>query len=192
MSKSATRIRISGLSAVALAVALAGCGEGAYQDLEQFVKQSGQGLRGKVEPLPEVKPYEAFTYTALDQPDPFKPRKLAAKFAGSPLPDPNRRREALEEFPLDNLRMVGTLERKGTMFALIRSPDNNLVQVKPGDYIGQNFGRVTTVAEGEVKVKELMQEASGAWVEREASLSLSDEAEAKQAAQAKPKQEQKQ
>jgi len=192
MSKSTTRIRIAGLSAVALAVALAGCGESAYQDLEQFVKQSGQGLRGKVEPLPEVKPYEAFTYTALDQPDPFKPRKLAPKFAGAALPDPSRRREALEEFPLDNLRMVGTLERKGTMFALIRSPDNNLVQVKPGDYIGQNFGRVTVVGEGEVKVKELMQEASGAWVEREASLALSDEAEARQAPQAKPKQEQKQ
>ncbi|HSD60298.1 MAG TPA: pilus assembly protein PilP [Burkholderiales bacterium] len=192
MTNSATRIRIAGLSAVALAVALAGCGESAYQDLEQFVKQSGQGLRGKVEPLPEVKPYEAFSYTALDQPDPFKPRKLTPKFAGAAQPDPSRRREALEEFPLDNLRMVGTMERKGTMFALIRSPDNNLVQVKPGDYIGQNFGRVTTVAEGEVKVKELMQEASGAWVEREASLSLSDEAEAKQAPQAKPKQEQKQ
>lgn len=192
MSKSATRIRIPGLSAVALAVALAGCGEGAYQDLEQFVKQSGQGLRGKVEPLPEVKPYEAFTYTALDQPDPFKPRKLTPKFAGAGQPDPSRRREALEEFPLDNLRMVGTLERKGTMFALVRSPDNNLVQVKPGDYIGQNFGRVTAVGEGEIKVKELVQEASGAWAEREASLSLSEEPEAKQGTQAKPKQEQKQ
>lgn len=192
MSKSATLVRIPGLGALALAAALAGCGEGAYQDLEQFVKQSGQGLRGKVEPLPEVKPYEAFTYSALDQPDPFKPRKLTPKFAGAAQPDPSRRREALEEFPLDNLRMVGTLERKGTMFALIRSPDNNLVQVKPGDYVGQNYGRVTVVAEGEVKVKELLQEASGAWVERETSLSLSDEPEAKQAAQAKPKQEQKQ
>lgn len=174
------------MGVIALAALLAGCGEGAYQDLEQFVKQSGQGLRGKVEPLPEVKPHEAFTYAASDQPDPFKPRKLVPKFSGGGLePDPTRRREALEEFPLDNLKMVGTLQRKGITYALIRSPDNNLAQIKLGDYVGQNYGRVTAISEAEVKLKERVQETSGDWVEREASLPLSEE-EAKQA-QPQPK-----
>ncbi|HEX6829761.1 MAG TPA: pilus assembly protein PilP [Burkholderiales bacterium] len=173
--------------ALALVLALAGCGEGAYQDLDQFVKQSGQGLRGKVEPLPEVKPYEGFAYDAFDQPDPFKPR--APKFADVARPDPNRRRDALEEYPLEDLKMVGTLQRKGMTFALVRSPDNNLAQVKAGDFIGQNYGRVTVISEAELKLREMVQEASGKWVEREASLQLSEEeAKATQAAPPKPTQ----
>jgi type IV pilus assembly protein PilP len=181
------------LGVIAVVTAMSGCGESAYQDLQQFVKQSGQGLRGKVEPLPEVKPYEAFGYGASDQPDPFKPRKLVPKFTGGGLePDSNRRRDALEEFPLENLRMVGTLQRKGITYALIRSPDNNLIQVKLGDFVGQNYGRITDITESEVKLKESVQETSGDWVEREASLPLSEE-EAKQAQQqTKSKQEQNQ
>jgi type IV pilus assembly protein PilP len=175
-----------GAGLLALVVALAGCGESAYQDLDQFVKQSGQGLRGKVEPLPEVKPYEGFVYEAFDQPDPFRPR--APKFVDVARPDPDRRREALEEFPLEDLKMVGTLQRKGTTFALIRSPDNNLAQVKTGDFIGQNYGRVMTISEAEVRLREMVQEASGKWVEREASLQLSEE-EAKPQAAPKPKQQ---
>lgn len=184
MSESRIRRRAAGAGALALVVALGGCGEGAYQDLDQFVKQSGQGLRGKVEPLPEVKPYEGFVYEAFDQPDPFRPR--APKFVDVARPDPDRRREALEEFPLEDLKMVGTLQRKGTSFALIRSPDNNLAQVKTGDFIGQNYGRVMAISEAEVKLREMVQEASGKWVEREAILQLSEE-EAKQQAAPTPK-----
>ena len=165
------RRRVAGT--LALVFALAGCGEGAYQDLDQFVKQSGQGLRGKVEPLPEVKPYEGFVYDAFDQPDPFKPR--APKFADVAKPDPNRRREALEEYPLEDLKMVGTLQRKGMTFALVRSPDNNLAQVRAGDFIGQNYGRIVAITEAELKLREMVQEASGKWVDREASLQLSEE-----------------
>lgn len=183
MSKSLIRHRGIGPGVLVLVVALAGCGEGAYQDLDQFVKQSGQGLRGKVEPLPEVKPYEGFVYEAFDQPDPFKPR--APKFVDVARPDPNRRREALEEYTIEDLKMVGTLQHKGTTFALIRSPDNNLAQVKTGDFMGQNYGRVTAISEAELKLREMVQEASGKWVEREASLQLSEE-EAKQP-QAAPK-----
>jgi type IV pilus assembly protein PilP len=188
MSKSRMSRRMTGAWALALAVALAGCGESAYQDLDQFVKQSGQGLRGKVEPLPEVRPYEGFVYDAFDQPDPFRPR--APKFADVARPDPDRRREALEEYPLEDLKMVGTLERKGMTYALIRSPDNNLAQVKTGDYIGQNYGRVLAISEAEVKLREMVQEATGKWVEREASLQLSEEeAKQTQAAQPKPRQQ---
>lgn len=163
--------------ALSVALALSACGEGAYKDLEQFVKQSGQGLRGKVDPLPEVKPYEAFTYTAFDQTDPFKPSRMEPKFVGGGLePDPNRRREALEEFPLEDLKMVGTLERKGINYALIRSPDNNLAQVKLGDYVGQHYGRITAISESEIKLREMVRE-SGGWIERDNTLQLAEEPE---------------
>lgn len=186
MSKSLLNLGI-GTGALALVVTLAGCGEGAYQDLDQFVKQSGQGLRGKVEPLPEVKPYAGFVYEAFDQSDPFKPR--APKFVDVAKPDANRRREALEEYSLEDLKMVGTLQRKGTMFALVRAPDNNLAQVKAGDFVGQNFGRVMTITEAEVKLREMVQDASGKWVEREASLQLSEEEAKQPQAAPKPKQQ---
>lgn len=163
--------------AASLAFALSACGEGAYKDLEQFVKQSGQGLRGKVEPLPEVKSYEAFTYAAFDQLDPFKPSRLEPKFVGGgPEPDPSRRREALEEFPLEDLKMVGTLERKGITYALVRSPDNNLAQVKLGDHVGQNHGRITAISESEIRLREIVQE-SGGWIERDNTLQLAEEPE---------------
>ena len=111
---------------------LAGCGGEQYQDLRQFVKESGTNMRGRVEPLPEVKPYEPFTYDAFDLPDPFKPRgnQPADKSAGGgagPAPDMNRRKEALEGYPLESLKMVGTLQDKTKkMFALIKTPDNNI------------------------------------------------------------------
>jgi len=184
MSPASERHDLSGtkpfrLAALALSVALAlsACGEGAHKDLEQFVKQSGQGLRGKVDPLPEVKPYEAFTYAAFDQTDPFKPSRMEPKFVGGGLePDPNRRREALEEFPLEDLKMVGTLERKGINYALIRSPDNNLAQVKLGDHVGPNYGRITAISESEIKLREMVRE-SGGWIERDNTLQLAEEPE---------------
>ncbi len=167
-------LRLAAL-AISLALALSACGEGAHKDLEQFVKQSGQGLRGKVEPLPEVKSYESFTYAAFDQTDPFKPSRLEPKFVGGGLePDPNRRREALEEFPLEDLKMVGTLERKGITYGLIRSPDNNLAQVKLGDRAGQNHGRITAIGESGITLREMVQE-SGGWIERDNTLQLAEE-----------------
>ena len=92
---------------------LAACGSGEFEDLKAFVNQSGAGLRGKVEPLPQVAPYEPFAYNGFDLPNPFAPRKKeAARTNGSgPQPDMDRKREALEAFPLESLKMVGTLER---------------------------------------------------------------------------------
>ena len=160
---------------------LAACSE-EFQDIKDFIKESDKGLRGRVEPLPEVKPYEPFLYNAFDLPDPFKPRKTeVAKGAGDSKlqPDLNRRKEALEAYPLENLRMVGTLEQHKVVYALIKSPDNNLYRVKTGNYMGQNFGLITDVTESALKLKELVQDGVGDWAERESNLQLLDEQERK-------------
>jgi type IV pilus assembly protein PilP len=162
----------------AMAVAgllLWGCSGEQFSDLKQFVKESGEGLRGRVEPIPEVKQFEPFAYNAFDLPDPFKPRKTVAdaRNGGGPRPDLNRRKEALEAFPLESLQMVGTLEQKQVRFALIKTPDNNLYRIKSGNYLGQNFGVVTSISESTVTLKEVIQDSSsGSWTERTSSLQL--------------------
>ncbi|HYA19337.1 MAG TPA: pilus assembly protein PilP [Burkholderiales bacterium] len=156
---------------------LTACSE-EFQDLKDFVKESDKGPRVPVAPLPEVKPYEPFIYSAFDLPDPFKPRRIEpVKGAGASKlqPDLNRRKEALEAFPLENLRMVGTLERGKAIYALIKSPDNNLYRVTTGNYMGQNFGLVTAVTESSLTLKELVQDSIGDWSERQSSLQLLDD-----------------
>ena len=164
-----------------LGLLLTGCGGEEFQDIKDFIKESEKGLKGRVEPLPEVKPYEPFNYSAFDLPDPFKPRKIEPiKGGGGKLqPDINRRKEALEVYPLENLRMVGTLEQKNVIYALVKTPDNNLYRVKTGNYMGQNFGLITDVSEASLKLKELIQDSTGDWSERESSLQLLDEQERK-------------
>lgn len=162
---------------LALPLVLSACGEGAYSDLDQFIKDSGKDLRGKIDPLPEVKPYEHYAYNAFDIPDPFKPRKTEPiKGGGGGLqPDLNRRKEALESFPLESLKMVGTLQQNKAIFALVRAPDSTLHKVKTGAYMGQNFGLITEVSESEVKLKEIVQDSIGDWAERISTLLLEDQ-----------------
>ncbi len=124
-------------AAVLSAAVLTACGGEEHSDLREFVKESDKMPGGRIPPLPEVKPYEPFAYNAYDLTDPFKPRKIeppksAAK--GGIQPDLNRQREALEAFPLENLAMVGTLQQKGQMFALVRAPDKGLYRVSSGNY----------------------------------------------------------
>ncbi|GAB4126312.1 MAG: hypothetical protein Fur0040_08890 [Sideroxydans sp.] len=155
---------------------LAGCGGEEFQDLRDFVKNAGADMRGKVEPPPEVKPYEPFTYDNADGlPDPFKPRKQemrASKGAGQNQPDLDRPKEELEEFPLESLRMVGYLQQKGVGHAIIRSAEGKIYRIRAGNYIGLNFGQVQSVSETEVKIKEMVQDSAGDWTEREVSLQL--------------------
>ena len=163
-------------------LALVGCSGEQYGDLRQFVKDSDKLPHGRIPPLPEVKPYEPYTYAAFDLIDPFKPRKIEppkGASGGGLAPDLNRRREPLEAYPLEGLRMVGTLEQKKQMYALVRAPDNTLFRVKPGNYIGQNFGRIVAISESSVKLKEIVQDSAGNWEEKEQVLQLTEEQEAK-------------
>jgi len=170
------------LIAVSLSCALlAACGSEEHSDLRQFVKESDNLPRGRVPALPEAKIYEPFVYDAFTVLDPFKPRKIEPPKAatGGLAPDPNRRREPLEAFPLESLKMVGSLQQKKDTFALIKSPDNNLFRVKAGNYMGQNFGRIIEVSDSTIKLKEIVQDSTGNWEEKEQSLQLLDEQEAK-------------
>lgn len=158
---------------------LAACGGGKHDDLVQFVNDAGKGMRGKVPPLPEVKPYEPFTYAAFDLPDPFKPRKLKAGAeggsAGGIHPDMNRRKEPLEAFELEKLTMVGTLKQDNLMYALIKAPDKSLHRVKIGNHLGVNYGIITDITETQVKLTEIVEDSAGEWSEKPNSLSLVEE-----------------
>jgi type IV pilus assembly protein PilP len=163
------------LLCTAAALLLGGCGGGEFEDLNRFVEESKQGLRGRVDPLPEVRQFEPVVYNAFDLSDPFKPRTAdAVELAGGgPAPDVNRRKEALESFPLETLKMVGTIEQRQARFALIKTPDNNLYRVRIGNYMGQNFGVVTAISEAGVTLREVVQDpTSGGWSERTSSLQL--------------------
>jgi type IV pilus assembly protein PilP len=164
------------------ALCLASCSSGEFQDLKEFVDQSSQGMRGRVEPLPQVKAYEPMDYAANDLPDPFQPRKIEpdrTASTGGPAPDRTRNPEALEAYPLESLKMVGTLEKAKQRWALVKTPDSNLYKVKNGNYMGQNFGVIAMITDTSVTLKELIQDTNGSWSERTSTLQLQDEEEKK-------------
>lgn len=166
---------------ILFAIGLTGCESSARtDDLRQFVANAHAGLEPRVEPLPEVKPHEVFTYAAADRVDPFSPTNLKPKITagpatGGPRPDLNRRREPLEEYPLDALRMVGTLERADQAWVVVRAPDGTVHRAGVGDHIGQNFGTIRRISEDKVEIVELIQGAIGNWIEREATLALAEQ-----------------
>lgn len=159
-----------------LSILLAGCGGEEFQDLRDFVKSAGSDMRGKIPPAPEVKPYEPFPYdNSTNLADPFKPRKPdlhAGGKGGLNQPDLDRPKEALEDFPLEALKMVGYLQQRNVGYAVVRAPDNKLYRVKAGNYLGLNFGKILEVLGNEVQIKEMVQDSSGDWTERMSTLQL--------------------
>jgi type IV pilus assembly protein PilP len=158
-----------------LAVLVAACGGESHQDLRAWMQEQGKGVKGKLDPLPQVKPYEPFAYNAFDLPDPFKPRKIEPMKGASKLaPDLGRRKEPLEAFPLESLQMVGTLQRGKTTYALVRTTEKDVYQIKVGNYMGQNFGVVVDINDGEIRLKELVQDGAGDWTERSSTIQLAE------------------
>ena len=161
-----------------LALALAACGGEQYGDLRKELDALTKDVRGRVDPLPQVKPYEPVPYKAFDEIDPFKPTRIDVVASGAALagasgvkPDVNRPKEPLEAFPLESLRMVGTLSQEKETYGLVKA-GANLFRVKKGNYLGLNFGVITEIDENEIKLKELVQDGGGDWVERVSSLQL--------------------
>jgi type IV pilus assembly protein PilP len=161
------------------ALALAGCGGEEHGDLKQELHQLTKDLRGRVDPLPEVKPYEPVPYTAEDSVDPFRPERIDVAGARS-APSANslrverereRPKEPLEAFPLESIQMLGTITQNKETFALVKAGPN-LYRVRKGNYMGQNFGVVTGIDESQISLKELIQDSGGEWVERESALQL--------------------
>jgi type IV pilus assembly protein PilP len=161
------------------ATLLAGC-SAEHEELQSWMEQQRREVKPSVSPLEPPKPYKPEPYTALGAADPFSPQKLSvalrieARQPNSVLAgELNRRREPLEAFPLDSMSMVGSVERGGRPFALLRVNDL-LYQVKVGDYLGQNYGRVTRIDETGVVLREIVQDAAGEWIERSANLQLQE------------------
>jgi len=165
--------------AVALGLLLAACGGEEFGDLKAELKEKTKDLRGRIEPLPVVKPYEPVPYKVFDQPDPFGPGKIQLitvptgggdnKFK----PDLNRPKEPLEAYPLESLKMVGVWQQTKATFALVKA-DTGLYRVRVGNYLGQNFGLVTAISDNQIRLRELIQDAAGDWSERQSTLQLQE------------------
>lgn len=149
------------------------------QDLRDWVAEMNRRPAAQIEPLPQVQPYETFTYAADDRRSPFVPdssirQQVANAASGGLQPDFERPREFLEEFPLDTLRMVGTINMQDEMYGLILSTDGSVHRVRIGQYLGQNHGRITDISETSIELIEIIPDGTGGWAERRAAVALSE------------------
>jgi len=159
------------------AMTLSACSGGGTDDLDSWMQQAGQGLVGHVDPLPQVQPYTPLVYNPDNRLDPFNTQKLlqARRQASPNAPDFSRPREALENYELDKLHMVGTLKRGAVTFALVRAPDNTVYRVQAGNFVGANFGRITKITESEIQISETVEDLNGAWVPHLNSMQLEEQ-----------------
>jgi type IV pilus assembly protein PilP len=164
-------------------LALAGCGDSDVQEVRQWMKQVDGAAKVAVTPISAPKTFIPFVYASNEEVDPFSANKLLAELArldrkpgGGLKPDTARRKEFLESFPLDTVKMVGTMEKARVIYALLQV-DKAVYQVRPGQHVGQNFGLITSVTEEAVSVKEIVQDATGDWVERISKLELQESKE---------------
>ncbi len=167
--------------ALACMVTLAACGGEQFGDLKQELSVMTKDLRGRVDPLPQVRPYEPVPYKAENDVDPFRPGRIEVVVqkdgvlatTGTRGPDTDRPKEPLEAFPLESIQMVGSLTQGRETFGLVKAGPN-LYRVRKGNYMGQNFGIITGIDESQIGLKELIQEGSGEWVERASALQLQE------------------
>ena len=161
---------------LALACGVVACG-GDMDDLDQYINEIKAKPGGRIDPLPEITPYEVFTYVADAEGlrSPFVPDTPQTTGAtGGTRPDPDRSREYLEGFPLDTLGMVGTMNINNTTYGLVQTADGLIHRVIPGNYMGQNDGRITQISESEISLVEIISDGIGGYIERDAAISLSD------------------
>lgn len=151
---------------------LAGCSGRQEDDLDRWMKERKSQVKGNITPLPELKKYEPFIYNADGSlHDPFKARRADdSGRSGGLKPDLSRPKEPLESFPLESLKFVGYLEQGKKGVALIAAPDNTVYQVTVGNYMGQNYGLVTSLGKDEVAIKEMLLDATGEYVERRVTI----------------------
>ena len=164
------------LALTVIAVGLSAC-SGGSDDLDQYINTIKARPGGRIEPLPEITPYEVFNYIADRQGirSPFRPDTPQAAGGGNgPRPDDDRSREYLESFPLDTLGMVGTMDINETMYGLVQTADGLIHRVIPGNYMGQNDGRITEISESEIGLVEIISDGIGGYIERDAAVGLSD------------------
>ena len=171
------------VSTAVVCLVLTACSSSGQEELQQWMTEQRNLTKPKVEPLPEPTKFSPQAYTQEGAVEPFSPQKLtqalnrdsnrATANAGLIAPELSRRKEPLEAMPLDAVAMVGSLIKQGQPVALVRV-DNLLYQVRVGNYLGQNYGRITKISETEVALREIVQDAAGEWLERTATLQLQE------------------
>ncbi len=167
------------LALLVLALGLGACG-GDMQDLRAYVDEVKARPGGRIEPLPEIKPTPTFAYEAEKEGvrSPFAPDVPQVRVSNNPDavqgPDSNRPREFLEQFPLDTLRMVGTLAIADGTFGLVQTADGLIHRVRVGNHMGQNYGRIMTITESDIQLVEIISDGIGGYLERPAAVALTD------------------
>lgn len=165
-------MKATALTVIAAAL-LTGCSS-RDSDLNEFIERTKQEQPAGVEPLPEVKPYESFFYTAQSLRSPFVPGGSGESSSPSVRPDSKRNREFLEQFALDTLKMVGTLTMSGRRYGLVQTKDGIVHRVQPGNYLGQNEGRIGQIEDSKISVTEIVPDGLGGYMERAAQLALNE------------------
>ncbi|MEO5344501.1 MAG: pilus assembly protein PilP [Gammaproteobacteria bacterium SHHR-1] len=167
------------LAIVLLSLGLSACMGQDMNDLHSYIAEVKARPAPEIEPLPEIKHIEGFIYNANGRRDPFSPamgmgneEEQAAASGNGLRPDFDRRKEELEQFPLDTLRMVGILEQKEQTWALIKSQDGVIHRVQPGNYLGQNHGQINQITEDKIDLTEIVPDGRGGYQERQASIAL--------------------
>ncbi|TVP92920.1 MAG: pilus assembly protein PilP [Thioalkalivibrio sp.] len=165
--------------AAALVLALTGC-QRDTSDLQQYIEEVNARPGGDIEPMPTVEPHEPYLYPGHER-SPFDSTVIARPLEAEPVGIPgdvdvdfDRPREPLESYPLDSMRMVGSLEQEGVRYALVRTPDRTIQSVTAGNYMGQNFGRITEITPRSIRLVEVVPDAFGGYMERENSIALTE------------------
>lgn len=186
--KAVLQILVRSIIGIYILLFMAGCVSSDISDLEAYVSEVMARPGGHIKPLPEIKPYEAYTYQSAqaNARDPFqlfykKAEQVADQAVDDGLTEEmereirNRNREELERFELDSLRMVGTLENPDENWGIILDPDGTVHRVKVGNYLGQNIGKITNIFEDRIELREIIQDSRGRWEERQAAIALVEE-----------------
>jgi type IV pilus assembly protein PilP len=174
MYKSTSQFRIRAVLTCVVLAGLSACSS-ADDELATFIRTTSKEPGGRVEPLPEVKPYETFVYQPGDRRSPFMPGGSGSGSSMQGLrPDSKRNREFLEQFSLDTLRMVGTLRLGGHMYGLVQTKDGLVHRVSQGNYLGQADGKITDITAAKISLVEIVADGLGGYMERPAALGLNE------------------
>jgi type IV pilus assembly protein PilP len=160
---------------------LVGCGEGDFSDLQQYITEVKAKPKGTIEPLPEIKTIEPFVFKPEGLRDPFKAiseseeeQEAQASTGNGIKPDTTRRKEELEAFPLDSLRMVGTVVMKANLWGLVKASDKTIYRVQVGNYMGKNYGKIIRILNDKIELMEIVPDTPGTWREQQTSLALTE------------------
>jgi len=179
LSRITAKCKLSQLSCLTLLSLLAGCGNDGFSDLNQYIQSVKARPKGSIEKLPEIKTVEPFTFKEDALRDPFKASEqpdqqqgIGSAIGNGLKPDFQRRKEELESFPLDALKMVGTVVMKAKLWGLVKATDNTVRRVQVGNYMGKNFGRIIRIDTDKIELMEIVPDKPGAWREQQTTLAL--------------------